>query len=142
MALLSTPTTFTATIEEAFADNADCPVSNIIQVNNVAKSDHRKAMAIDSAAATTIANFSTDDAAGTYIAAKVKYFRITNKDNTNYVTIKSNAGGVQKEEAKLLTGESLVWTNITGVGAAAIDTITAQFNSADGFIDMMIVQES
>ena len=89
----------------------------------------------------TILSFGSDIAAGTYVAADVKYIRITNLDNENYLTI-GLLDTTSNESAylKLEKGETIILhntkleTNVNGaVWSTAfedIETINAQANTA------------
>lgn len=59
----------------------------------------------------TVIDFSTEVAAGTFIAANVKYIRITNKDDTNFIRIRVTKTGGQTFDLKLDAGKSFITGN-------------------------------
>ena len=90
-------------------------------------------------AVTTLLTFGTAPAAGTYIAGDVKYIRVTNLDNTNFVTLGMKDDGAKTVYFKLEKGQTMVFYNTsldTNINAAVvasfstIDTIQAQADTA------------
>ena len=61
-------------------------------------------------AETSLFNFSTADSAGTGVAADYVYFRVTNLDDTNFVTLRLY-NGADSFWLKLAAGESLLLMN-------------------------------
>ena len=89
----------------------------------------------------TVLSFGSAIAAGTYVAADVKYIRITNLDNENYVTVGLlDSTNTESAYLKLEKGETIILhntkleTNVNGaVWSTAfedIETINAQANTA------------
>ena len=81
---------------------------------------------------TVLCSFGAADGAGTFIAANVKYVRITNLDSADFVTLSledtDGTGGEKYAQLKLEAGKSFM------LGAAVIDDIDT--SSADDFDDV------
>ena len=97
-------------------------------------------------ASTTLFMFDTADSAGTAVAADYVYFRITNLDDTNFVTLRL-FNGADSFWLKIAAGESLLLMNnemdaVTGstFGALAdISHIYGQSNTAACDVEFMCV---
>ena len=95
---------------------------------------------------TTLFMFDTADSAGTAVAADYVYFRITNLDDTNFVTLRL-FNGADSFWLKIAAGESLLLMNnemdaVTGstFGALAdISHIYGQSNTAACDVEFMCV---
>ena len=95
---------------------------------------------------TSLFNFSTADSAGIGVAADYVYFRVTNLDDTNFVTLRL-FNGADSFWLKLAAGESLLLMNnemdaITGstFGAFAdITSILGKANAAACDVEFMVV---
>jgi hypothetical protein len=80
----------------------------------------------------TVVNYGTANAAGTFVRTAVKYLRITNKDDTNFVSLKISDGS-DHYWVKLEAGKSFelhnglietantfsAWANISAISAIA-----------------------
>ena len=88
--------------------------------------------------------YDTAVGAGTFVGANVKYMRITNKDNANYVKLKIADGGSDHYWVKLEAGKSfmlhnnLVETASPFSAFANIDTISAIADTAAVDIEYFI----
>ena len=97
-------------------------------------------------ASTTLFMFDTADSAGTAVAADYVYFRITNLDDTNFVTLRL-FNGADSFWLKIAAGESLLLMNnemdaITGSTFGALADIThiyGQANTATCDVEFMVV---
>ena len=97
-------------------------------------------------ASTTLFMFDTADSAGTAVAADYVYFRITNLDDTNFVTLRL-FNGADSFWLKIAAGESLLLMNnemdaVTGstFGALAdISHIYGQSDTAACDVEFMVV---
>jgi len=96
---------------------------------------------------TTLVSFGATVAAGQYVAADLKYVRVTNLDDTNYVTLKLVDTGADCAFLKLSPRETMVFrdTNLEvkadgGVWAAwsTIDSISAQANTAEVDVEIFV----
>ena len=84
---------------------------------------------------TTLFMFDTADSAGTAVAADYVYFRITNLDDTNFVTLRL-FNGADSFWLKIAAGESLLLMNnemdaITGTTFGALADITHIYGQSD-----------
>jgi hypothetical protein len=97
----------------------------------------------------TVLSFSTAIAAGTYVAGDIKYIRVTNLDDTNYVTLGlKDSTNTESAYLKLEKGETMIFhntkleTNVNGaVWSTAfedIETINAQANTAAVDIEIFV----
>ncbi len=90
----------------------------------------------------TLMNFGAAVAAGTYIAANVKYIRITNKDSANFVRIRVTKSGDNTFDIRLDAGKSFMMGNTkesastTAAAFSAFDDMTSINAQADtGAVD-------
>lgn len=84
---------------------------------------------------TTLFMFDTADSAGTAVAADYVYFRITNLDDTNFVTLRL-FNGADSFWLKIAAGESLLLMNnemdaVTGSTFGALADITHVYGQSD-----------
>lgn len=108
MASTITAQTLTVTISEAITLNGQAINSeNQLLVANINRVDKR-IVSIPIAAEATIILFGALAAAGQYITASVKYVRITNKDDTNFVRIRVTKSGAQTFDIKLDAGKTFI----------------------------------
>jgi len=95
---------------------------------------------------TTLFMFDATDSAGTGVAANYVYFRITNLDDTNFVTLRL-FNGADSFWLKIAAGESLLLMNnemdaVTGSTFGALADIThiyGQSNTAACDVEFMVV---
>ena len=97
----------------------------------------------------TALSFGAAVAAGTYVAGDVKYIRVTNLDDTNYITLGlKDSTNTESAYFKLEKGQTMIFrntkleTNVNGaVWSAAfedIETINAQANPAPVDIQIFV----
>lgn len=139
MASSFSSTSFTATISESITINGEAVnSSNTLTVSDITAIDKR-IVSIPTASEVTVLVFSTAVAAGTIVAANVKYVRITNKDNTNFVRIRVKKNGADTFDIKLEAGKSFMLGNpsesvsaTAGAFSAFVtsDSISAQADTA------------
>lgn len=99
-----------------------------------------------STSSTTLFMFDTADSAGTAVAANYVYFRITNLDDTNFLTLRL-FNGADSFWFKIAAGESLLLMNnemdaVTGSTFGALADIThiyGQSNTAACDVEFMVV---
>lgn len=81
---------------------------------------------------TTLLNFSTADSAGTIVGDDMKYLRITNLDDTNYVTL-SFYNSASHFKIRLNAGESHIFMNnqmaIAGADLTDMTMVKGQANT-------------
>ena len=107
MASTISPATLTVTHTEALTLNGvDRGVVNTLTIASINEVDHR-IMTIPTSALFTVASMGAAVGAGTYINSGVKYIRVTNKDDTNFVTLALEASG-DAAYVKLKAGETFL----------------------------------
>lgn len=121
MATTLTNATLTVTISESITLNGQAINSDnqllVSDINEISK----RIVSIPIAAETTVIVFAALVAAGTFIAANVKYIRITNKDNTNFCRIRVTKSGAETFDIKLEAGKSFIMGNVKeSVSATAV----------------------
>jgi hypothetical protein len=141
--------TLTVTHTEALTLNGvDRGVTNTFTVGSINEVDHRIMTCLHSGLQ-TVAVFGTAVAAGTYIKTNVKYIRLTNKDDTNFITIGLIDTGAKSTYLKLEAGQTFTFYNPSldcddnNSGAAFssftdLDTINAQADTASCDLEVFI----
>ena len=139
MASTISAATLTVTHTEALTLNGvDRGVTNTLTIASVNEVDHR-IVSVDTSAARTLVSTAATVGAGTFINSNVKYIRLTNKDDTNFVTIGILRASAEAVYLKLEAGQTFCFYNddieidddgIVNGGFAQFDTINAQANSA------------
>jgi len=81
---------------------------------------------------TTLMNFGATDSAGTIVGDEMKYFRVTNLDDTNYITL-SFYNSASHFKVKLKAGESHIFMNnqmaIAGADLTDMTMVKGQANT-------------
>lgn len=131
MATTITNATLTVTITEAVSlNNKSYGNSNTLTIPSINEVDQR--ILTIPTSEVTVVNYGTANAAGTFVRTAVKYLRITNKDDTNFVSLKI-ADGSEQYWVKLEAGKSFelhnslietantfsAWANISAISAIA-----------------------
>ncbi len=142
MATTITNATLTVTITEAVSlNNKSYGNSNTLTIPSINEVDQR--ILTIPTSEVTVVNYGTANAAGTFIRSAVKYLRITNKDDANFISIKV-ANGSDHYWVKLEAGKSfelhngLVESASTFNAWADIDTISAIADTAEVDIEYFI----
>lgn len=129
MASSFTTTSLTVTISEAITINGDSLNSdNQLVLSNIGQVSKR-IVAIPTASEVTVVAFGSTVAAGTLVAANLKYIRITNKDDTNFVRIRGTKSGSQTFDIKLEAGKSFMMGNVK-------ESVSATAVAFSAFVDM------
>lgn len=138
MATTLTNATLTVTLTETITLNNEAINSqNKLEIPNINEIDKR-IMSIGTASETTIVQFSTAPAAGTFVRNDIKYIRLTNKDSVNYARIRVKKNGADTFDVKLDAGQNFIMSNTkinTSDTAASFvtyedaDSISAQADS-------------
>lgn len=129
MASSFTTTSLTVTISEAITINGDSVNSdNQLVISNIGQIDKR-IVAVPIASEVTVLAFGAAVAAGTLIADNVKYIRITNKDDTNFVRIRGTKSGSQTFDVRLDAGKSMIMGNVK-------ESVSATAVAFSAFVDM------
>jgi hypothetical protein len=150
MASTISAATLTVTHTEALTLNGvDRGVTNTLTIASINEVDHR-ILTVDTSAARTIATLGTTVGSGEFIKGNVKYIRVTNKDDTNYVTLGliQNNTGTEATHLKLEAGQSFVIYNddidirddaIAFSGSfEELKSISAQANSANVDVELFV----
>lgn len=115
----------------------------ISEINEVDK----RIVSVPFASEVTVLNFGAAVAAGTFVASSVRYIRITNKDDTNYVRVRITQDSGETFDVKIDAGKSFMMGNTSesasGGGAAFsafvnMTSINAQANTAAVDIEYFI----
>lgn len=147
MASTLTVTNLTVTINEQLSSNGQVfNYTNQVILANIKPFDPR-VMTIPTSGAVTVVAFSTAVAAGTFIAANVKYIRITNKDDTNFIRVRVTVVSGQTFDVKVEAGKSFIMGNVsesanTNGGAfsafVSADNISAQADTSSVDIEYFV----
>lgn len=131
-------TNLTVTISEQLTSNGEIyNFTNQLTLANIKPFDPR-VMTIPITAVTVVA-FGTTVAAGQFIGANIKYIRVTNKDDTNFLRLRITKASGQTFDIKLEAGKSFMMGNTsesanTDGGAfsafVTMDNISAQADTA------------
>ncbi len=124
MASSITPSTLTVTISESLNLNGQpLDSKNELTIANIAAVDKR-IVTLPTSSEVTIVDFATAVAAGTFIAANLKYVRVTNKDTVNYARIRITKNGNQTYDQQLDAGKSMMMGNVNESVSATAATFT------------------
>jgi hypothetical protein len=131
MATTITNATLTVTITEAVSlNNKSYGNSNTLTIPSINEVDQR--ILTIPTSEVSVVNYGTAVAAGTFIRSAVKYLRITNKDDTNFISL-NISNGSDHYWVKLEAGKSFelhnglvetsntfsAWSNISEISAIA-----------------------
>jgi hypothetical protein len=149
MASTISAATLTVTHTEALTLNGvDRGVANTLTIASVNEVDHR-IVTVDTSADRTLVNLAATVGAGSFINSNVKYIRLTNKDDTNFVTLGLECGADDSAYIKLEAGQTFVIYNVdvqfaaanvphASVSFDALESITAKANTAAVDIELFV----
>jgi len=145
MASTVTAANLTVTITESYTLNG-VSYGNTVEKTFSSKGQVDQRIMNVSTTAKTIFNWGAADEAGTAVQADYTYFRVTNLDDTNFVTLRLY-NGADSFWFKVAAGESLLLMNnemdaVTGTSFGALADITlvaAQANTAACDIEFIAV---
>lgn len=110
MATSITPATLTVTINESVILNGyERSGTNTLTIASVTEVDNR--IVNVGTSEVHIIGFAAANAQGAFVRTDVKYIRITNKDDTNYVTLGVSKTGADTFYVKLEAGKSFMLGN-------------------------------
>jgi len=141
-----TPATLTVTVTEAITLNSvDLGCANTLSIASIGEIDQR-ILSVPTASEIVIANLGTADSAGTYKRSGLKYIRITNMDDTNFIRLRiKDTDNNEQADFRVLKGQSFILSDSvisTAAGAFAawedIETISAQADTADVDIQLYV----
>ena len=147
MASTITPATATVTITESLTlGNVDRGGTHARTIANVAEAD-RRVMTIDSSNEVDIIELNSDAGQGKFNRASIRYIRITNLDNTNFLRVRFKNAGAETADVKVDAGATFMLSTgsmdaDTSAGAFSafvdIDNISAQADTADVDIEYVV----
>lgn len=145
MATTITPATLIVSVNEQIILNGNAINSeNSLSIASINEVDKR-IVSVPNTTEVTLAAFAAQVAAGTYIIANVKYIRITNKDDTNFVRIRVTKDTEDTFDIQLDAGKTFMMGNCnesvseTAAAFSAFKTITSINAQADtAFVDCEI----
>jgi hypothetical protein len=146
MATTITPADLTVTINESITLNGYTRSgTNTLTIANVAEVDNR--IINVGTAEVDILGFAAANAQGAFVRTDVKYLRLTNLDDTNYVTLGVSKTGADTAFFKLESGKSMMFGNddieVDASGGASgtfveADNISAKANGAACDVEMFV----
>lgn len=149
MATTITNANLTVTISETINLNGvDINSTNQLVIADINEFDKR-IVSVPTASEVTLVLFGAAVAAGQYISGNVKYIRLTNKDNTNFVRLRVKKAGADTFDVKIEAGKSFIIGNVSeSVSATAAafsafvsaDSINAQADT--GSVDVEVIVAS
>jgi len=137
MASTITAASATVTINESiFLNGKDQGGSHTRTIANINESD-RRIMTVPTASEINLIELNTDNGQGKFVGSAIKYIRITNLDDTNFVRIRISDGGTHVADIKVAAGATFMLSTDkihTGAGAFAsfvdMTQIAAQADTA------------
>ena len=147
MASTVTPATATVQIVESLTlGGVDRGGTHTRSISNVAEAD-RRVMTIDSANEIDIIELNSNNWQGKFIRSAIRYIRITNLDNTNFIRVRFKNSGAETADVKVDAGATFMLSTgsmdaDTAAGAFSafvdIDVISAQADTADCDIEYVV----
>jgi hypothetical protein len=147
MASTVTPATATVQIVESLTlGGVDRGGSHTRSISNVAEAD-RRVMTIDSANEIDIIELNSNNGQGKFIRSAIRYIRITNLDNTNFLRVRFKKSGGATADVKVDAGATFMLSTgsmdadaTPGAFSAFvdIDVISAQADTADCDIEYVV----
>jgi hypothetical protein len=146
MASTVTPITATITISEGLTlGGVDRSGAHTRTIQNIAEAD-RRVLTIPSSSEINILSVGTSNGQGTFIRSNIRYIRITNYDNTNFVRIRVSRTSHDTFDLKLPAGATFmistgdISANSSGSAFSSFDewdVISAQSDTADVDIELV-----
>jgi len=148
MASTVTPSTATITISEGLTlGGVDRGGSHTRTIENIAEAD-RRVMTVDSSTEIDLLELNSDNGQGKFVRSSIKYIRITNLDNTNFIRVRFKKSGAETADVKVDAGATFMLSSgsmdaDTAAGAFSafvdIDNISAQSDTADVDIEYVVL---
>jgi hypothetical protein len=146
MASTVTPITATITISEGLTlGGVDRSGAHTRTIQNIAEAD-RRVLTIPSSSEINILSVGTSNGQGTFIRSNIRYIRITNYDNTNFVRIRVSRTSHDTFDLKLPAGATFmistgdISANSSGSAFSSFDewdVVAAQADTADVDIELV-----
>ncbi len=144
MATTITPSTLRVTItEEVRLNGQDIKSTNVLIIKSVVEASKRL-VTVPTSEVVILAFAATNPAAGSFVEANVRYIRITNKDNTNHVTLVFRSENNNECAHKLDAGHSFIYAadNSGGVVDTHDASATALTVSFDDLVDITALADT
>ena len=148
MASTVTPSTATVTISEGLTlGGVDRSGAHTRTIENIAEAD-RRVMTVDSSNEIDIIELNSDNGQGKFVRSSIRYIRITNLDNTNWIRVRFKNSGAETADVKVDAGATFMLSTgsmdaDTAAGAFSafvdIDNISAQADTADVDIEYVVL---
>jgi hypothetical protein len=147
MASTVVPSTATVTISEQLVlGGVDRSGAHTRTIENIAEAD-RRVMTVDSSNEIDIIELNSDNGQGKFVRSSIRYIRITNLDNTNFIRVRFKKSGAETADVKVDAGATFMLSTgsmdaDTSAGAFSafvdIDNISAQADTADVDIEYVV----
>ena len=147
MASTVTPATATVQIVESLTlGGVDRGGQHTRSISNIAEAD-RRVMTVDSANEIDLIELNTNNGQGKFVRSSIKYIRITNLDNTNFIRVRFKKSGGATADVKVDAGATFLLSSgsmdadaTPGAFSAFvdIDVISAQADTADCDIEYVV----
>jgi hypothetical protein len=145
MATKVTQVALTSTITESISLNGKSYGNTITKSSAVAGEVYQRVMNV-STAEVTILTFGTTDAAGQIVGDSLEYLRVTNLDDTNFVTLAFKTAAehfsikLDKEDSYVIMSNQMNAEGDTGIGTLEdMISLTAKANGAEVDIEFVAV---
>jgi hypothetical protein len=148
MASTVTPATATVQIVESLTlGGVDRGATHTRTISSVAEAD-RRVVTIPSSGEIDIIELNTANGQGKFVGTAIKYIRITNLDDTNFVRVRFKKSGAETADLKVSAGASVMFsTNQMDADTAAgafsafvdLELISAQADTADVDIEYVVL---
>lgn len=148
MASTVTPSTATITISEGLTlGGVDRGGSHTRTIENIAEAD-RRVMTVDSSNEIDLIELNSDNGQGKFVRSSIRYIRITNLDNTNFIRVRFKNSGAETADVKVDAGATFMLSsgsmdaNTSGSAFSAfvdVDNISAQADTADVDIEYVVL---
>lgn len=147
MASTVTPSTATVTISEALTlGGVDRSGVHTRTITSVAEAD-RRVMTVSSSGEIDLIELNSNNGQGKFVRASVKYIRITNLDDTNFIRVRFKKASAETADVKVDAGATFMLSTgsmdaDTSAGAFSafvdIDNISAQADTADVDVEYVV----
>ena len=148
MASTISAATATITITESINLNgSDQGGSNTLSIANVNESD-RRIVTAPSSGEIDLIELDTDNGQGKFIRANIRYIRITNLDDTNFIRVRVKKASADTFDVKVLAGSSFMLTsgsidaNTSGAAFSAfvdLDNISVHADTANVDVELCVL---
>ncbi len=144
MATTISPATMRVTItEEVRLNGEDIKSTNVLVIKNVVEASKR-IVNVPTSEVVILAFAASNPAAGSFVEADVRYVRITNKDNTNHVTLVFRSENNNECAHKLDAGHSFIIAadnagGVVDIHDASASALTVSF---DDLVDITALADT